>query len=117
MAATLFSRPTPRGTTSFGKTTASRSGTRGRSFGNWLVCEVVLVFVVSGSVTSSFLLALRGSSWNFLELNALLTLASSGSSSRRFVRHFDRLECLCVLTRELVRDLIQQVCRVAELEQ
>src|SRR3989442_6363520 len=60
MAATLFSRPTPSGTTSLGNTTASRSGTSGRSFGNWFGCAFVVV--VSGSVTSSFslLLVVRG---------------------------------------------------------
>jgi hypothetical protein len=48
IAATLFSRPTPSGTTSFGKTTASRSGTRGRSAGylRELVAAVFSVLVV-----------------------------------------------------------------------
>src|SRR5207244_304876 len=59
MAATLFSRPTPSGTTSLGNTTASRSGTRGRSFGNWFGCAFVVV--VSGSVTFlSLLVVVRG---------------------------------------------------------
>src|SRR5256885_10350359 len=57
MAAPLFSRPTPSGTTSFGKTTASRSGTSGRSLGNWFACALVLAVVVSESVTFIFLLA------------------------------------------------------------
>src|SRR5437773_799999 len=49
IAATLFSRPTPSGTTSFGKTTISRSGTSANSFGNSLG---VVVFVVVSSVIS-----------------------------------------------------------------
>src|SRR5438034_6160483 len=49
IAATLFSRPTPSGTTSFGKTTISRSGTSASSFGNSLG---VVVFVVVSSVIS-----------------------------------------------------------------
>src|SRR5919204_5692561 len=55
IAATLFSRPTPSGTTSLGKTTASRSGTSGRSPGKGFPCGSVFVVFVSGSVTSSFL--------------------------------------------------------------
>src|SRR4030095_15537911 len=38
-----FSRPTPSGTTSFGKTTASRSGTTGRSAGYAMSGAVVFV--------------------------------------------------------------------------
>src|SRR6184192_3527307 len=58
MAATLFSRPTPSGTTSLGKTTASRSGTSGRSAGKMFPCGsmFVVVVLVSGSVTSISLL-------------------------------------------------------------
>src|SRR5207253_7436917 len=53
------------------------------------------------------------------ELNALLALADSWTASGRFVRHFDRLRGLRfgVLARKLVRDLVQQVRRVAELEE
>src|SRR2546423_2471235 len=122
MAATLFSRPTPRGTTSFGKTTASRSGTRGRSFGNWFACELGFVVVVSGSVTSSFLLAVDGRarmSMELSKLNALLALARTWLAIRRFVRCFDRQLRLGpgILAGELVRDLVQEVRRVTELEQ
>src|SRR6267143_2610726 len=54
-----------------------------------------------------------------LELNALLALAGSWPASGRLVRYFDHLLGfrVGVLARELVRDLIQEVRRVAELEQ
>src|SRR5919204_6749077 len=54
IAATLFSRPTPSGTTSLGKTTASRSGAGGRSAGKVVPCgSMFVVGFVSGSVTST----------------------------------------------------------------
>src|SRR5712691_12547872 len=53
IAATDFSRPTPSGTTSLGKTTASRSGTTGRSFG--YAPSGVVVFVSSVILVLCFL--------------------------------------------------------------
>src|SRR5207237_173153 len=57
--------------------------------------------------------------WSFccLELNALLALACSWFAIGGLVCHLDGLRsCLRVLACELVRDLIQEVRRVAELK-
>src|SRR5205823_14721515 len=60
-----------------------------------------------------------GHKWPPLQLNAFLALAISWLARRRFVCHLDsqRSRILGVLTRELVRDLIQQIGCVAKLEE
>src|ERR671935_3103778 len=84
MAATLFSRPTPSGTTSFGNTTASRSGTSGRSFGNWFGWVFVVVVVVSGSVTSSSLYLLLAVALILMARGLVFSAFGSTSSSTPF---------------------------------
>src|SRR5688572_14770407 len=64
IAATDFSRPTPSGTTSFGKTTASRSGTTGRSLG--YAPSGVVVFVSSVILFLCFYSRFGASRWVLL---------------------------------------------------
>src|SRR6185295_13305886 len=103
IAATDFSRPTPSGTTSFGKTTASRRGTTGRSLGYAPVGGVVFVSSVIWSSVS-----FRGSGREGCRLTEYAYLEARAFVSVAFWSLIGSVRGLVIVGRE-VRELAHQV--------